>query len=184
MKHLGTESLETQRLVLRRFTLGDAEAMYKNWASDTEVTKYLTWPAHQDVAVTRMVLKKWVDGYSVADNYEWAIALRESPCEPIGSISVVYRDDSIAAAQIGYCIGRKWWHRGITSEALKRVMDYLFDEVGMNRIEARHDTQNPHSGAVMEKCGMRYEGTMRQAGRNNQGISDLCYYALLASDRK
>ncbi|MDR2023111.1 MAG: GNAT family N-acetyltransferase [Hungatella sp.] len=54
----------------------------------------------------------------------------------------------------------------------------------MNRIEARHDTQNPHSGAVMEKCGMRYEGTMRQAGRNNQGISDLCYYALLASDRK
>ncbi len=183
MKHIGTEYLETQRLVLRRFTLEDAEAMYKNWASDIVVTKYLTWPTHEEVAVSRRVLNGWIDGYSRPDNYQWAIALREIPNEPIGSIGVVYRDDSIALAQIGYCIGRKWWHKGITSEALNRVMDYLFDEVGMNRIEARYDPQNPHSGGVMEKCGMRYEGIMRQAGRNNQGVCDHCYYALLASDR-
>ncbi len=183
MKHLGTKYLETQRLVLRQFTLEDTDAMYKNWASDTEVTKYLTWPAHEDVAVTGLVLKKWVDDYSGADNYQWAIALREFPYEPIGSMGVVYRDDRVASAEIGYCIGRKWWHKGITSEALKRVMDYLFDEVGMNRVEAKYDPQNSHSGAVMEKCGMRYEGTMRQAGTNNQGVCDHCYYALLASDR-
>lgn len=184
MKHLGTEYLETQGLVLRRFTLEDAEAMFKNWASDPEVTKYLTWPAHKDVEATRLILKEWVNRYSRADNYQWAIALKESPSEPIGSISVVYQNDSVALTQIGYCIGRRWWHKGITSEALKRVMDYLFDEVGMNRIEATHDPLNANSGAVMEKCGMRYEGTMRQAGRNNRGICDLCYYAALAADRR
>lgn len=69
------------------------------------------------------------------------------------------------------------------TESLQAVMDYLFDEVGMNRIEARHDPNNPHSGAVMKKCGMKYEGTMRQGDRNNQGICDACLYALLAEER-
>ena len=50
---------------------------------------------------------------------------------------------------------RQWWHRGITSEALKAVMDFFFDEVEVNRVESRHDPRNPHSGMVMQKCGMK-----------------------------
>ena len=102
--------------------------------------------------------------------------------EPIGSImaNTVGRAQS---AHIGYCIGKTWWHQGIMSETLKAVMDFLFDEVGYHRIEAMHDSNNPHSGAVMKKCGMRYEGTLRMADRNNQGICDACYYGLLASER-
>jgi ribosomal-protein-alanine N-acetyltransferase len=69
------------------------------------------------------------------------------------------------------------------SEALKAVMDFFFDEVGANRIESRHDPNNPHSGMVMKKCGMKYEGTMRMADRNNQGICDACWYALLKLER-
>jgi ribosomal-protein-alanine N-acetyltransferase len=64
-------------------------------------------------------------------------------------------------AHIGYCIGRKWWHSGITSEALESVIQFLIEEVGLNRIESRHDPRNPNSGAVMKKCGMKYEGTLR-----------------------
>jgi len=64
------------------------------------------------------------------------------------------------------------------------VMDYLFYEVGMNRIEAKHDVNNPHSGGDMKKCGMQYEGTARQGDRNNQGICDLATYAILHSDKK
>ncbi|MDO4379724.1 MAG: GNAT family protein, partial [Clostridia bacterium] len=103
--------------------------------------------------------------------------------EPIGSISAVSVKEKISSVQIGYCIGKKWWHNGITSEALKAVMDYFFDVVGVNRIEARHDSKNPNSGKVMKKCGMKYEGTLRSADWNNQGICDACYYALLKSDR-
>ena len=69
------------------------------------------------------------------------------------------------------------------SEALKAVMDYFFDRVGANRIECLHDPRNPHSGMVMKKCGMKYEGTLRSSARNNQGICDACWYALLRSDR-
>lgn len=179
MNHVGTKTLQTQRLTLRKFTVDDVNAMYRNWASDPEVTKFMTWPAHADESITRMVIESWVREYDRDDYYQWAI---EFEGEPIGSISVVYTVEKTLNSEIGYCIGKKWWHRGITSEALAAVMELLFKEVGVNRIQARHDTNNPHSGGVMRKCGMTYEGTLRQADRNNQGIVDSCIYGILRSE--
>ncbi len=66
--------------------------------------------------------------------------------------------------------------------ALRAVMDFLFGVVGVNRVELRHDPRNPHSGGVMKKCGMKYEGTLRCADRNNQGICDACYYGMLREE--
>ena len=183
MRHLGTRQLETERLILRRFEIGDAEAMYKNWASDPDVTKYLTWPTHADMDVSRAVLEDWTASYSKTDYYQWAIVLKEHGSDPIGSIAAVHRNDDIDMIHIGYCLGKAWWHRGIMSEALKAAMDFFFDKVGANRIESRHDPRNPHSGMVMKKCGMKYEGTMRSADRNNQGLCDASWYALLRSER-
>ena len=60
MKHVGTVELKTPRLVLRKFTLDDVNAMYRNWASDPEVTKYLTWPTHSVPDISRFVLESWV----------------------------------------------------------------------------------------------------------------------------
>ena len=62
-------------------------------------------------------------------------------------------------------------------------MNYLFDEVGANRVESRHDPRNPNSGAVMRKCGMKFEGTLRQSDWNNQGICDASWYGLVAEER-
>ena len=183
MMHCGTQMLETNRLILRRFTHEDAPKMYRNWASDPEVTRYLGWPVHRDEAVSKAILEEWVPSYEKADYYHWVITLAENGYEPVGSIGVVRQDEATAMFHIGYCLGRNWWHRGIMSEALKAVMDYLFDVAGANRIEARFDPRNVNSGKVMEKCGMLYEGTMRQADFNNQGICDACYYAMLKSDR-
>lgn len=182
MKHCGTQTIETNRLILRRFELTDAQAMYRNWASDPEVTKYLTWPTHPSVEITTMVLEDWVKAYEQADCYQWAIVLKEIR-EPIGSIAVVKQDERVGMMHIGYCLGRAWWHKGIMSEALSAVMDFGFDVVGAERIEARHDPRNPHSGHVMLKCGMQYEGTLRMADWNNQGVCDAACYALLKSER-
>lgn len=183
MNHFGTQRLETDRLVLRRFIREDVAAMYQNWASDGEVTKYLMWPAHSSTEVSKAILEEWVDSYSDESYYQWAIVLKDNGDEPIGSIGVVEKNENISMVHIGYSIGRTWWHKGITSEALKAVMDFLFDTVGVNRIESRHDPRNPYSGKVMEKCGMKYEGTLRSADFNNQGICDACYYALLKTER-
>ena len=134
--------------------------------------------------MTAKVLSDWIERYADHAYYQWAIVWKEGPIGPIGSISVVKQiDDKIKSAEIGYCIGKAWWHLGITSEALKTVMDFLFDQVGVNKIAARHDTRNPNSGLVMQKCGLRLEGTLRQCDWNNQGVCDASYYGLLASER-
>ena len=183
LTHKGTQTIETSRLILRRAVREDAEPMYRNWASDPEVTKYLTWPAHSSIAVSEMVIGSWLQEYKKDSYYQWMIVLKDFG-EPIGSISVVRQREDIGQAEIGYCIGKKWWHQGIMTEALAAVIEYLFTEVGMNRVAARHDPNNPHSGGVMKKCGMKYEGITRQGDRNNQGICDAVHYAILRADRE
>lgn len=175
MKHLGTRKIETDRLILRRFTLDDAQAMYQNWACDPEVTKFLMWPTHSNIEVTRFVLTDWVASYENNDRYEWCITKKDDEV-PIGSIGVVNINERANAMEIGYCISRNDWHQGIASEAMQAVMKYLLDEVGVDRIESRHDPRNRYSGAVMRKCGLKYEGTRVRADWNNSGICDTAMY--------
>ena len=181
MKHKGTVRLETDRLILRPFTLEDALPMFRNWASDEEVTRFLTWPTHKDVEVTGRVIADWCKGYEAPDYYQWAIELKEIK-EPIGSIAAVKTDDRTESATIGYCIGRRWWRQGITSEALREVIRFFFEEVGMNCVNACHDPRNPNSGRVMRSCGMALEGTWRAGGINNQGVCDETWYSILRSE--
>ena len=181
MKHLGTKRIETDRLILRPFTLEDEKAMFQNWAGDDEVTKYLTWPTHENVAVSEAVLGAWVKDYEKADNYQWCIELKEKH-EAIGSIAAVHLDEKIEEAEIGYCIGREFWHTGIMTEAFRAVISFFFEEVGVNRIAARHDVKNPHSGMVMEKCGLKHEGTIIQGDWNNTGLCDAALYGMVKRD--
>ena len=180
--HCGTQPLETRRLILRPFAVEDAEAMFRNWACSEAVTRYLTWPAHSSAEGTRGLLKSWVERYQDPAYYQWGIALKPEN-EVIGSISVVHLSEKTAAAELGWCLGENWWGQGIMPEAALAVRDYLFDRAGFHRIEAMHDANNPRSGRVMQKIGMRKEGVMRCCGRNNQGICDLVLYAILREDR-
>lgn len=181
MHHKGTQIIETPRLLLRPFTMDDAEAMFRNWNADKEVTKFLTWQAAQSVEETEAVLQSWVASYADPSFYQWAIELKELQ-EVIGSLSVVKKDERTDTVHIGYAIGKKWWHKGITTEAFQAIIPFLFQEVQVNRIEAQHDPNNPYSGQVMKKCGLTYEGTLRQADRNNQGIVDAAIYSLLKDE--
>ena len=181
MNHCGTKTIEAERLLLRRLSVDDAEAMFRNWASDPEVTRFLTWPPHQSVEATRALLEDWSAQYENKDYYQWGIELKEIG-EVIGTISVVSMKEEIDMVHIGYCIGRDWWHKGIMTEALGTVIDYFFKEIGCNRIESRHDTNNPYSGEVMKKCRMKLEGMKRSADVNNQGICDVAEYAILKCD--
>lgn len=181
MKHAGTIQIETDRLILRRFTVEDAPAAFRNWTSEDQVTKFLTWPTHKDISVTEAVLKDWADHYQNKAYYQWAIVPKDLG-EPIGSISVVEMDEKTEKVHIGYCIGSTWWKKGYTSEAFAGIIPFLFETVGAKRIEARHDPNNPNSGRVMQKCGLKYEGTLRKADWNNQGIVDASMYALLAEE--
>lgn len=182
MNHQGTKIMDTSRLRLRPFEMKDARPMFDNWASDPEVAKYVTWPAHSSVEVTRMLLGEWTAKYENPDYYNWAITTREG--EPIGNISAVSGSEAIGSVEIGYCLSRAHWGGGIMTEALKAVIGYFVEEIGANRVEARYDVENPASGRVMVKAGMTYEGTLRQAARNNRGIIDIGICSILAEEWK
>ena len=182
MNKSGTRTIETDRLILRQFRIEDAEDMYKNWASDPEVTKFLTWPPHASVDITKGLLSQWVSRYEDGGYFNWVMELKENG-KAIGNISVVSLNEKVESADIGYCMSRAYWGKGLMPEALKAVMDYLFDVVGLNRVAACHDANNPKSGRVMDKAGMKLEGILRSAGINNLGICDKVWHATIRSDR-
>jgi len=182
MNKLGTIVIKTERLILRRFVIEDAPDMYENWAKDPLVTEFLTWPPHPNVETTETLLKSWIPEYEKGEYFNWAMELKESG-RVIGNISVVRLDERIDAAEMGYCMSRAHWGKGLMPEALRAVMDFLFDEVGVNRVSAKHDARNPKSGRVMAKAGMRFEGVLRQAGKSNAGICDEVCYAMIRADR-
>ena len=123
--------------------------MYKNWVSDPEVTKFLTWPTHPSVEVSRKINASWVASYEKPDYYQWAIVPKELG-EPIGSIAVVEPNEKAESMEVGYALSRKYWGQGIMTEAFTAVIRYLFEEVGILRVSSRHDPNNPASGKVMQ----------------------------------
>ncbi len=180
MQQLGTKTIETHRLILRPFRAEDAPAMFRNWAADPVVMEFVTRPLYPTEEAVRGLLERWAADVPNPAVYRWAIVLRELG-EPIGSIAAI-PEERTDSAEFGWCIGTPWWGRGIMPETAAAVFTFLFDEVGMNRLEARHDTRNTRSGRVMQKLGMTLEGVLRQAGRSNAGISDVAVYSLLRSE--
>ena len=177
LKHKGTQELFTERLRLRRYNISDAGNMFKNYASDARVTKFLSWKPYKSVKDVENYLTGVISKYVSPDVYHWAIEING---EIIGSISVMSVDEKNHNCEIGYCIGHDYWSKGITSEALSAVMTFLFKEVGMHRIFAKHDVENPASGKVMQKCNMMYEGRLREHYLRHDGTySDALVYSSL-----
>ena len=180
MLNLGTQTLTTDRLLLRRFAVDDTDAMFANWASDPQVTEFLKWPAYTDTAPLREYLAAAVTSYESDQTYLWGIELADGTL--IGSIVAKSEHEDIEAKEVGYSFGRQWWGQGYATEALRAVISYLIDQVGVNRVEAVHDPDNPASGRVMAKCGMRQEGVLRARERSNRGIRDAVMWSILAGD--
>lgn len=182
LTHKGTQPIETERLLLRRFKPSDAEYMFKNWASDSEIFKFFTRSPHSELSQTEQIVNEWVNGYSEDNCYNWAIELKEIG-EIIGQISLVDLSEKYSSCEVACTVGRRFWNNGISTEATKAVINYLFKEIGMNRIEGRHNTLNLASGGAMQKSGMKFEGIMRQADINKNGdFCDLALYSILKSD--
>lgn len=166
--HKGTKTIETLRLVLRRFGVEDAKDMYTNWAGDSEVCKYLSWGPHQSEEISLKRIVNWVGNYNYDNSYVWAIALKTNNIA-IGTISVELSNDSTRSCEVGYCLGKKYWNQGIMTEALRAIMHYLFYEVGYTKIQAKHDVLNTASGKVMQKAGMHYAKTESRVGVRRDG---------------
>ena len=176
LTHKGTIEIKTERLLLRRFTMEDAQTMFDCWANEERVTRYLTWEPHGEVGVTKYIVGQWCADYEKPEYYQWAIELGGTL---LGGISVVNIDERSDRMEIGYCMGVDYWGRGIMSEAAKAVIDFLFAEVGCNRIEICHLIENPASGRVAQKCGLTREAVRREYFNKNGVFHDDVVYAIL-----
>lgn len=175
MRHAGTQTIETERLLLRRLLPEDAGAMYRNWASDPEVTKYLRWEPHQSPSETRALLAAWAELYANPDYYQWAIT-EKAGGDAFGAISLFDErldsydrrtaacwqaaglDCSGGVWEPGYCLGRRWWGQGYATEALRAVVRYWFAETDGGWLACCHAAANPASGAVIRKAGFQPDG--------------------------
>ncbi len=173
IQHKGTVTIETPRLVLRRFEEQDAEDMFRNWAGDAEVCKYLSWGPHLNVDMSLRRIRSWMEGYQRDSSYVWALESKQKGIA-VGSISVEIADDRGESCEVGYCLSKEYWNRGVMTEALQAVLHYLFYEIGYRRIQAKHDVLNVASGRVMQKAGMQYEKTEQRIGLRKDGT----YYDL------
>ena len=152
-------TLYTERLSLRAMHPIDAEDMY-DYARRPEVTKYLLWSEHEDIYVTRDFLKYINRRYSRGDFYDWAIIERESR-RMIGTCGFTKIDPENHSAEIGYVLNPDFHRKGFGSEAVKRILKFGFEELSLNRIEARFMIGNEASLALMKSVGMTFEGYMR-----------------------
>ena len=181
LEHKGTIKIETERLLLRRFTVNDAQEMFNNWASDRDVCMYMRWNQHKSIEETKTMINRWLDSYDKSSFYLWAISLKKNE-KLIGSIGLFVVNENDCCGDVGYAIGKTFWRQGFATEALKSVLDFAFINVGFNRIETYHSLNNPGSGKVMQKCGMTFEGLARQKYKSILGFEDSNMYAILKED--
>ncbi len=145
---------ETQRLRLRRIRCSDAEHIYRTWARDPEVTRYLTWQPHESPEVTRKIVELWTADYGKEDTFRWGIERKEDGVL-MGMIDVVgFRDGKPV---IGYCLGREFWNRGYMTETLKAVLAELFD-AGYDTVYIEAVAENIGSNRVIGKAGFTFTG--------------------------
>lgn len=154
-----TIPLNTERLLLRKITMDDIEPMYNNWASDDDVTRFLNWSTHQNIEVTRHVVSSWINQYNHDYFFQWIIEHKDNK-EVLGTISLFNRKEE--SYEIGYCISKKYWNQGITSEACRAVLNFAFTELNVKSINSRHVAENIASGRVMQKNNMRFIGSSNE----------------------
>ena len=172
--------LKTERLILRPLRMSDAKDMYA-YAQDPEVSRHVLWSAHTSIFQTRTFLRSAIRQYRRGEPGSFAIVLKQSG-RMIGTVGFMWIDREYKSAEVGYSLGRAYWNQGIMTEALRAVVAYGFDQLGLNRVEAQHETDNPASGRVMAHVGMQYEGTLRQRVKNKGKFVDVALYAILRSD--
>lgn len=148
--------IETERLLLRPLTDNDAAEMFKNWTCDERVARYCRWHPHKDIQGTKQLLKMYQNQAENGFDFRWGIELKSNR-ELIGIIDVVNLSSDKKTAEIGYNLAYDYWNNGYATEALSEVINYLFEN-DVDRIIGKHHIDNPASGRVMEKCGMRFVG--------------------------
>lgn len=175
MNHSGTGKIETERLVLRQFSMTDAADLLDLWIADPKVQSEYGEPTYETMDAVEALLQKWIGGYENPAFYRWAMVEPESG-RCIGQIAFCRVYEDCRAAEIEYCVSTRFWGKGYAGEALQAVIDHTFANTDFVWLEAYHRAENQRSGRVLEKSAMHRTETVerfRRTGETPEG--EVCY---------
>ena len=173
-----TPTLKTERILLRPLSVSDAEAVFNNWATDPDVTKYMRWSPHKSIEVTLEWLTAEEADIASDKSFQWIFVSRENS-EVFGSGGIIYNKEQ-GMFEIGYVIMKKYWNQGLTTEAAVAMVDFAVRELNQKKLYARHAKENPASGKVMEKTGFVYLRDGQYASFDNERVFECKEYVLTA----
>lgn len=179
--HIGTRTIETERMILRRFEYSDNESMRKNWISNEKIQSLYSEPVYVTENEVNELLDKYIGSYEKDDYYRWAI-IDKATKECIGQIAYFLVDSKNHFAEIEYCIGEEYQCKGLATEATKAVIVYGFDEMNLHKVQICTKTINPASKRVIEKCGLTYEGTLRDYFYMNDQYVGRLFFSILREE--
>jgi len=150
--------LKTQRLRLRKAKLADADAIFRQYAQDPEVTKFVSWLAHRNIEETRDYMKMCQLAWDIGRAFHWVIERQEDG----QAIGMMIGRANPEKWELGFVLARDYWGRGYMTEALKGIIAWTLQQKDIFRIWAVCDIDNKASARVMEKAGMKREGILRR----------------------
>lgn len=172
--------LETERLILRELTDVDAAPLFEFFRT-VEYTQYLSFGRHTTLDHTHSFIAWTRDVYQKKDSVRWALQLKTSN-QIIGTAGLHFWKRDIRCAEAGYHVGPPYWGKGFATEVLRALVDFGFQRMDLNRLEARHNDGNDASGRVLEKVGFQREGIWRQRELKEDRIVDVHQYSLLRDE--
>lgn len=152
---LRTPRIETDRLLLREVLIDDVNLIFDCWMQDEDVSKYMCWKASSDIEKAKKFINYELNQIDNNQWKRWIIVLKDT-LEIIGTCLVFFNDDE-NNWDISYNLGKKYWGKGYISEAMKKVMNYAINELGMTECIAVHAKENPVSGKVITRLGFSFE---------------------------
>lgn len=182
MTDCGTLTIETERLILRRFELSDVSDVHSLWASLPEVQLEYGEPVYETEEDVRKLLETYIGRYDEPYRFRWAII--EKACgKCIGQVAYFFVDARNHFAEIEYCISPSYQNRGYATEATKAVIDFGFDKIGLHKVQICRRANNVRSGRVIDKCGFHFDGALRDYFYFNGEYVDRLFYSILENER-
>jgi len=180
--NIGTQTIETERLILRRFEYSDIDSALRNWIGDEKTQWDYGEPCYSTAEEVRELFDtKYIVSYSKPDYYRWAVIERDT-LECIGQIAFFTLDSNNNHGEIEYVIGPAFQGRGYATEITKAVIGFGFDKINLHRIEIDCRTENTASQRVIEKCGLTFEGIFRDFFWRKDHYEGRKVYSILKKD--
>ena len=177
-----TTDFETERLTLRRFTEADADSVFRNWASIPEIQQNYGEPVYATKEEVVSLLEKYIARYAEPNYYRWAI-IEKASGECVGQIAYFLVDSKNEFAEIEYCVGTAFQKKGYATEACKAAIKYGFEKIGLHKVQICVRPSNTPSRKVIEKCGLTYEGTLRDYFKMPDGsFEGRMYFSVLQKE--